>query len=80
MMRKMDVKETVRMVFRTLMLMNVQKRRLQKRKRQHEGHQVGDARQHTLIVPFKKRNSNFWSPKGNGPLPLLCQLRRQKRP
>jgi hypothetical protein len=42
----------VRMVLRALMLMNVQKRCLQKRKRQHQVHQDGYARPHTHIVPF----------------------------
>jgi len=52
MMRKVSVKEPVRMVFRALMLVNVQKRRLKKRKRQHEVHQYGNERPHTHIVPF----------------------------
>ncbi|RZU43694.1 hypothetical protein BDD14_5391 [Edaphobacter modestus] len=50
MVRKMSVEERVRMVFRALMPMNVQKRRLQERKRQHQVHQDGNARPHTHIV------------------------------
>jgi len=51
MMRKVSVKEPVRVVLSTLVPMNVQKRRLQERKRQHQVHQDGNARSHTHIVP-----------------------------
>jgi hypothetical protein len=40
----------MRVVRGTLVLMNVQKRRLQERKRQHQIHQDGNARPHTFIV------------------------------
>jgi hypothetical protein len=40
----------VRMVLRAFMLMNVQKRGLHKRKRQHEVHQDGSEVPHTRIV------------------------------
>jgi hypothetical protein len=55
-MRKVCVQESVRMVLRALMLMNVQKRRLQERKRQHQVHQDGNARSHTHIVPLAHSN------------------------
>ncbi len=45
-MRKMRVKEAVRMMLRAFMLMNVLKGRLEERKRQHEVHQYGNARSH----------------------------------
>jgi len=51
MMWKVSEKESVRMVFRALMRMNVQKRGLHKCKRQHEVHQDGNAGPHTHIVP-----------------------------
>lgn len=51
MVRKVSVKEPMRVVLGTLVLMNVQKRRLQERKRQHQVHQDGNARTHTHIVP-----------------------------
>ena len=54
-MREVGVEETVRMVLRALVLMNVQKRRLQERKREHEVHQHGNARLHTHIVPLAGR-------------------------
>ena len=54
-MRKVCVEESVRMVLRALVLMNVQKRRLQERKRENEVHQYGDARPHTHIVPLANR-------------------------
>jgi hypothetical protein len=47
-MRKVSMEEPVRVVLSTLVLMNVQKRRLQEHKRQH--HQDGDARPYTHIV------------------------------
>ena len=43
----MSVKESVRMILCALMLMNVQKRRLQKHKRQDEVHHDGSAQPHT---------------------------------
>lgn len=52
MMRKVGMKEPARMALRILMLMNVHKRRLHKRKRQHQVHQYGK-QPHLEIVPFK---------------------------
>ena len=54
-MRKVGVKKTTAMPLRLLMLMNVQKRRLHKGKRQHHVHQNGDAEPHTHIVPLANR-------------------------
>lgn len=51
-MGKVSMKERVRMVPGTLVLMNVQKRRLQKRQRQHEIHHYGNQTPHTDIVAF----------------------------
>jgi hypothetical protein len=47
----------VRMVFRALMLVNVQKRRLNDQKRQHQVHQYGDATLHNAYstLEFKAR-------------------------
>jgi hypothetical protein len=57
MMGKVSMKEPVRMMLRTLVLMNVQKGRLEKRQSQQEVHQYGNATPHTNIVPF-------YSPRG----------------
>ena len=53
MMRKVSVKKPVRMVLCTLMLMNVQKRRLNDQKRQHQVHQDGDATLHNAYSTFE---------------------------
>jgi hypothetical protein len=50
-MRKVSVDEAVRMLLRALVLMNVLKRRLQERKRQHEVHQDRNASSHRHILP-----------------------------
>jgi hypothetical protein len=47
MVRKVSMEEPVRVIRGTLVLMNVQKRRLQERKRQHQVHQYGNNGPHT---------------------------------
>jgi len=49
-MLKMCVDEAVRMVLGAFMLMNVLKRRLQERQRQHEVHKNGNAGSHRHIL------------------------------
>ncbi len=56
MVRKVSVEELVRVVLGALVLMNMQKRRLQERKRQHQVHQHGNARSHPHIVPFNRQD------------------------
>jgi hypothetical protein len=53
MMRKVGMKEPTRMSLRLLMLVNVQKRRLDEGKRHHKVHQDGDTVPHIPIVPFR---------------------------
>jgi hypothetical protein len=52
MMREVGMKEPTTMALRLLMLMNVQKRRLDEGKRQHQVHQDGDTEPHTHMVPL----------------------------
>jgi len=52
MVRKVGMKEPAAMTLCLLMLMNVQKRRLDETKRQHQVHQYGDTGPHTHIVPL----------------------------
>jgi len=59
MVRKVSVEQPVRMVRGTLVLMNMQKRRLQERKRQHQVHHDGNARPHTYIVPSTVKTGNL---------------------
>jgi hypothetical protein len=53
------MEEPVRVIRGTLVLMNVQERRLQERKPQYQVHQDGDARPHTLIVAPAKSDQLF---------------------
>ena len=59
MVRKVSMEEPVRVIRGTLVLMNVQERRLQERKPQYQVHQDGDARPHTLIVAPAKSDQLF---------------------
>jgi hypothetical protein len=59
MVKKVSVEKPVQVILGALMLMNVQKWRLQERKRQHQVHQHGNARSHTHIVRQPARQVIF---------------------